>query len=158
MQPDLATQLAGIRRVLQEVVAPAIGDRFAAAQLASVCDALGMLAERWPQELGRWLRESAELRALCAELAPELARCPAESGGAELARRAEAAACAPDATLSAPCEEPALRSAHQQLRSLLADSIRALRVHPDPARREALRARIRTQLAAALDRKLAPNR
>lgn len=158
MQPDLATQLAGIRRVLLEVVAPAVGDRFAAAQLASVCDALGMLAERWPRELGRWLRESAELRALLGELAPELARCPAGTGSAALARRAEAAARAPEPGFPAQAEESALRAAQLELRSLLTDSIRALRSHPDLERREALRARIRSQLAAALDRRNAPTR
>jgi hypothetical protein len=156
MQPDLATQLTGIRRVLQEVVAPAVTDRFAAAQLASVCDALGMLAERWPRELGRWLRESEGLRALFAELAPELARCGVRAS--ELARRVTEAARASREPLAASASEPEFREAHRELRALLVESIRALREHPDPAQRDALRKRIRDQLASDLAHKLDPPR
>jgi len=158
VQPDLATQLAGIRRVLQEVVAPALGDRFAGAQLASVCDALGLLALRWPRELGLLLRESAELGALLGELAPELARCPDAGRARDLAARAAAAAQSAAPPLAPGAEEPALRAAHRALRGLLSEAIRALREHPDAAEREALRARIRSQLAAALERRLAPAR
>jgi hypothetical protein len=156
MQPDLATQLAGIRRVLQEVVAPAVTDRFAATQLASVCDALGLLAERWPRELARWLRESEGLRVLFAELAPELDRCGARAS--ELARRLAAASRAGREPSPESVSEPALREAHRELRALLVESIRALRDHPDPTQRDALRKRIRDQLASDLAVKLDPPR
>jgi hypothetical protein len=77
MQPDVPAQLAGLRRILEQVVEPAVGDAHAALQLRAVKESLDQLAFFWPRARSQVESEHAELRALLCEVIEALARQPA---------------------------------------------------------------------------------
>ena len=95
MKPSVAEQLRGIRRVLDQVVAPELGDAYAANQLREVGQALELLAARWHRVTPLMMQENDELQALLGDAAPALAPRADEArqqpGLAELAAHIEAA-------------------------------------------------------------------
>ncbi len=112
MRPSVTEQLDGLRRILQEVVAPELTDAYPADILAGVCATLETLATGWsavPAFL-RWdAAASAEvLSQVLAFAAPGLS----EPLAAEL--RAAVEAPSPD-----PADLPALEAHHRRLRGAL---------------------------------------
>ena len=142
MQPDLRIQLSGLRRILEQVVRPAVGDAFALLQLRAVEETLEQLAAWLPRSALLLELEHAELRALLADAAREPL--------VDAARRAR---------LEAVGREPApsgsaLPERTRALRALVCELIRALARAPEDPARAALRARVRCVLRAALERGL----
>lgn len=76
MQPDVSEQLDGVCRVLDEVVAPAVGDAFARTQLRAVAETLAQLSAWWPRSGALLAAENRELRALLRELIERLPDVP----------------------------------------------------------------------------------
>jgi hypothetical protein len=73
MRPSVSEQLAGVRRVLADVIAPEITDPYPADVLAGALDVLDMLAKRWadvPAFLAWDSRATADVLRLVGELAP----------------------------------------------------------------------------------------
>ncbi len=67
MRPTPAEEMAGAKRVLEVVVAPAVRDTFAAGQLKHVIEVMGRLAGEWDEALPALAAEVSELQALLAE-------------------------------------------------------------------------------------------
>ena len=142
MQPDPQTQLAGLRRILEQVVRPAVGDAFAALQLRAVEESLDQLAAWLPRRIELLEREHAELRALFAEAA-----------GSPLVGAALRARLG-DAAREAPLPGSALPESTRALRAQACELIAALARAPAGAERDALRGRVRRALRANLERAL----
>jgi hypothetical protein len=72
MRPTIAEQLGGIRRVLQETVAPAVRSVYATEVLRSALDTLARIEQQWDVLLPflRWDNDSTA--AVLADAAPEL--------------------------------------------------------------------------------------
>lgn len=68
MTPEVTEQLEGVRRVLDQVVAPALADPFARTQLRAVGETLAQLEAFWPRSGERLAAENRELRGLLREL------------------------------------------------------------------------------------------
>jgi hypothetical protein len=149
MQPDAPVVLLGLRRVLEEVVAPAVGDGFAAVQLRAVCESLGQLGAWVPRAALLLEREHAGLCALFADVERTLDAPAAPELAAALLERLRAASRETEPAAS----ELASRTRAQ--RALLCELIRALADAPPGPARDALRGRVRRELRAQLDRSLA---
>ena len=74
MRPGIDEQLTGIARILERVVAPAVGDRYAADVLAGVTAVLDGIANGWADVAGFLAWDARETLALVAECAPEFVR------------------------------------------------------------------------------------
>ena len=148
MQPGIAELLAGIREVLERVIAPGLDDPYRAAQLRGVGETLAALESRWPRELPRLMRENDEFAALLADARPVLAGLPGSPPDGELT-----------AAVNPPADPPAypdltrLEARNRELRRLVSQTIRALHAAPPDPERDALRTRIRTLLSATLGRR-----
>jgi len=146
MQPDVSVQLAGLCRILDEVVAPAVGDAFAATQLRAVGESLAQLAAYLPRAPRLLEREHAGLCGLLREVERALVAADAPELGAALRERIRAAA---GEAVPAAAELEARTRAQRELLGLL---IRALADAPPGAVRDVLRTRVRRELRAQLDR------
>ncbi len=71
MRPTISEQLAGAARILDEVVAPHVGDANAAEQLGHVVSLLDGVATGWATFLPRLHADARELHALLATIDPE---------------------------------------------------------------------------------------
>ena len=150
MRPTPAEELAGIRRILAETVAPAVTDEYAASQVQNVLTALDRFAASWDRA-----RENlqAENRSLATLLAGIAAGPPPGLGDPSLAERLSQAAATPeDASFDA------VNGRNQQLRGLLDEVIRALDVTGGDPSAETVRQQIRLALRANLDRAIATGR
>ena len=87
MQPEVSEQLDGVRRVLDEVVAPAIGDAFARTQLRAVQETLAQLSAWWPRSGAQLSAENRELRVLLRELIEALPDLPDAASREDLRAR-----------------------------------------------------------------------
>jgi hypothetical protein len=70
MRPSLSEQLAGVHRILTDVVAPTVGDTYAAEMLSGVAATVRMLADTWTavDPFLRWdCRETAAVLRLAGE-------------------------------------------------------------------------------------------
>ncbi len=143
MQPDPTTRLRGIRRVLDELVGPAIDDGYVKAQLVAVSQMLEDLAGRW-HRWPVWLAEENE--ALSSLFADTVAAPEVVANDSLCARLESALGEVPGAGYEALAER------NRALRSLLSDTIRALAAAPPSSERDALRARVRALLRAGVDR------
>jgi len=76
MQPDVSEQLDGVRRVLDGVIAPALGEGFARTQLRAVGETLAQLSAWWPRSGAQLAAENRELRELLRELIEQLGEIP----------------------------------------------------------------------------------
>lgn len=143
MQPDPTTRLRGIRRVLDELVAPAVDDGYVKAQLVAVSQMLEDLAGRW-HRWPVWLAEENE--ALVSLFADAVA-------ASELALNAPLCARIESALREGSAADyEALAERNRALRMLLSETIRALAAAPPSSQRDALRTRVRALLRAGVDR------
>lgn len=143
MQPDPTTRLRGMRRVLDEVVAPAVDDGYVKAQLAAVSQMLEDLAGRW-HRWPVWLAEENE--ALLSLFSDSVTQTELLANDA-LRARIESALREVTAA-----DYEALAARNRALRLLLSDTIRALAAAPPSSQRDALRTRVRALLRAGVDR------
>lgn len=146
MRPTVEEQLRGMRRILDEVVAPQVSDAYAREQLGHVTTALDGLAARWDTVVPALRNENAALAELLRRLLPDVA--PLEVASAVRARMADlAAADLPDDELHfAPHHEH-----NQALRGCVAQLIAALDAAGDDARVEPVRAAIHDTLRRGLE-------
>jgi hypothetical protein len=107
MRPSVTEQLDGLRRILQEVVAPELKDPYPSDILAGVCSTLETLAAGW-SEVPAYLRWDAEVTSqILIEVTTALGEAAPEVREAIEAAR-------PD-----PTDFPALEAHHRQLRAAL---------------------------------------
>jgi hypothetical protein len=155
MQPNVTEQLAGIRRILEEVIAPAIGDEYVVSQLRAMTQTLTLLEGHWQRALPLLMQENDELGALFAEIRPQLAAAAGSLEGNPLAARITSAASqAPDRPRDYPCFSQ-IEAKNKELRALLAELIEAFDAAPSNPELEVLRAKIRDRLRTGLERALA---
>ena len=147
MRPTLDEELAGIRRILAEDVAPAVEAEYPAAQLNQVLIALERLRDRLHRVSPELEAENLSLAEVLSKAAHVLAT---NAGGTSIAARIGAELAGPGVT--APSFD-AIRTRNQRLRALLAETIAALEQRDDS---DAIRARdeIRKTMRANLDRAL----
>ena len=148
MQPGVGEQLAGIRAVLERVVAPAVGDAYLAAQLRAVVEALAELEAQWSRALPLLMRENDELASLLDGARRVLAKLPGAPAEAELRAAAGAEGREPEYP-----DFDRLAARNRELRGLVSRAVRALHAAPAEPARDALRERIRAALAAGLRRR-----
>ncbi|MCE2392372.1 MAG: hypothetical protein J4G09_12965 [Proteobacteria bacterium] len=148
MQPGIAELLAGIREILERVIAPGLDDPYRATQLRGVGETLAALESRWPRELPRLMRENDEFAALLSDARPVLANLSGAPPDDE-----RAAAVSPPEDPSAYPDLARLEARNRELRRLVSETIRALHAAPPDPERDALRTRIRNLLAATLRRR-----
>jgi hypothetical protein len=116
MRPSVTEQLDGLRRILQEVVAPELSDPYPADILAGVCASLETLAIAWA-EVPAFLRWDATTSA---SLLSELLALAGPRLGEELAAEVRAAVEAPIPYLD---DVSAVEAHHRQVRSALEHAI-----------------------------------
>jgi hypothetical protein len=127
MRPTPAEELAGARRVLEMVVAPAVADPFAATQLKQVVDALARLTGEWDDALPALQAEVAELEGLLTGLG-----CPPQPPAANTSFAA-------------------VNERHAALRGALSSTIAELD-HTHGTEAPAIRARLHAYLRSASER------
>ena len=150
MRPTPDEELAGIRRILADTVAPAVTDEYAAAQLQNVLAALDRFAASWG---GAQARLDAENRSLASVMAAIAGHPPPMlSDPSLIARLSQIGDHARDDSFDA------VNARNQQLRGLLDEMIRALDVSEDDPAVEAARRQVRAALRETLDRAIAPGR
>ena len=154
MQPNLSEQLAGIRRILEEVVAPAIDDGYVVSQLHATTGLIALLERQWHRVIPLLMQENDELGTLFADLRAHLPDAAQSlEGGALYQRIVSAAADLPHGSTDYPSFQE-LEARNRELRALLAETIQALEAIPSSRELEALRGRIRDQLRSGLERAL----
>jgi hypothetical protein len=140
MRPDIDEQLTGIARILERVVAPAVGDPYAADVLAGVTAVLDGIATGWADVAGFLAWDARETLALVAECAPALDTLD-DASLTDVVAEARALAAAPPL----PLDTRALAVHHTKARALLA------RVAPVLPEGEP-RARVTAHMRARVDR------
>jgi hypothetical protein len=120
VHPSVPEQLAGLRRILADVVAPEVVDPYPTDILAGVMAAMEGLERGW-YEVPRYLRWDADATAdLLMAARPDLD----QELGKEIAT-----VCS--ASLSDPLDLRALEAHHERLRALLARAAPAINAHPE---------------------------
>ncbi len=151
VQPNVSEQLAGIRRLLEELVAPELGDSYVATQLRAVIEALAQLETQWQRAIPLLMRENDELGDLFGQLHPALAEHL--SAPSELIDRIGAARATADRSASPYPVFSELEQRNRELRGLLVQTIEALAEASHPELERA-RGRIRETLKAGMERAL----
>lgn len=155
MQPNVTEQLAGIRRILEEFIAPAISDGYLASQLRATTDMLTLLEGQWHRAVPLLMQENDELCSLFAKMHARLAAADSSLEGSALLASIESAASeSPDRPPGYPCFAE-IEEKNKSLRALLTKLIEALDAAPPNPDVETLRTDIRNQLRTGLDRSLA---
>jgi hypothetical protein len=148
MRPTPDEELAGIRRILADTVAPAVSDEYAAAQLQNALTALDRFAASWGGARTRLDAENRSLASLMAGVAGKPP--PALSDSALVTRLSQIEVDANDGSFDA------VNARNQQLRGLLDELIRALDASGDDPAAAAARQKVRAALRENLDRATAP--
>lgn len=112
MRPSVDEQLQGTCRILEEVVAPSVGDPYARTILAGLIANLRMLSQAIPAVAGFLQHDNQANAQLLAELAPALPKPLAEAVDLALAPAQPAAT-----------DAAALEQHNQTLRGLLAQAV-----------------------------------
>jgi hypothetical protein len=112
VRPSVSEQLDGLRRILQEVVAPELTDPYPADILAGVCATLETLAAGW-SEVPAFLRWDAEA---ASQILSEVLSADAPKLDESLAVQVREALASP---LPDPADFTALQAHHRQIRAAL---------------------------------------
>ena len=115
MRPTPREEIDGIRRVLAEVVLPAVSDEYAGAQLQQAIFVLDRLGGSWERAMPSLLAENRALEGLFAKLASLVQDRPE---AAELVRGLEAVSDLADELSSTPAFGQ-IQERNQELRGLL---------------------------------------
>jgi hypothetical protein len=75
VRPDVGEVIEGVRAILAEVIAPAVGSPYARSQLDNVLVALDAVGQQWADVLPALIVESDELERLLGMAADDLAGC-----------------------------------------------------------------------------------
>lgn len=112
MRPTLSEYLGGLRRIIEESIAPSVQGEYANEMLAGVLRSLAMLEENWPAAPDFLVWDNTETARLLAAIEPHV-----PLGG-------------PVRPLTAPTTFAELDAENERLRALLASAIPALAARP----------------------------
>jgi hypothetical protein len=149
MRPTPTEELRAIRRVLADVVAPAVSEEYAAAQVQHIVGALERLETSWERAADVLAAENAALEQLFGDLYALIVELP---GAGSLAGEIAAAAPGPGGQASFAN----IHSRNQALRGILDRAIAVLDQAGELPAAGAARAAIRDTLRANLERALHP--